>query len=255
MSTVQQHPVPIDAVIGRLTMDGAARVELEIVPAEPGEALEDAEDIVRVFRSAVANGLLPASARAERPSSIALEREGTETLRYVGACESVHPGAWRLLLASLCQSHYAHAALRGVRLRVEPAAGGALHADTLFAWPLPERRTRVPFPVDELETFSGSSEPLVRLEFARALTDDEFDRLSEAITSWESLILLGGYNDSCERREDLPYTPGELYRASPRVVEDTMFGFDVRPEAFHPLINLAAHFHETVAPVARLELV
>jgi hypothetical protein len=176
-------------------------------------------------------------------------------VRYDGKCQALDPGAWRLLLGSLCASHFVHEPLSRVRLRVEPPRGDILIQDTLFSWPLPRRVRQTSFPVIAEETFPGATEPLIRFEFARPLTDAEFEQLGTAVTAWESLILLGGYNESCAQRAGLPFSPGELYRASPTSVENTMFGFDVRAEAFDPLVNLAVEFHEAVAPVKKLELV
>jgi hypothetical protein len=254
MTKTSAAPFAMEATVGSKSTD--AEVQLEIVPRDAEDGLEDAQEVVTsIFAVAVDLGLFAIEPSGTPASRLQLEQVEPGAARYRGRCEGVDPGAWRLLLACMCTSHYAHAPLERVLLRLDPVVGETLTAKTLFTWPLPRRVGSTPFALEVADTFPGSEEPLIRFEFARKLTDAQVEQLGAAVSIWESLILLGGYNDSCAQRDEAPFSPGELYRASPRIVENTMFSFQARGEAFDPLVNLAVHFHRTVAPLKRLELV
>jgi hypothetical protein len=254
MTTTSAAPFAMEATVGSQSTD--ADVQLEIVPRDADDTLEDAQEVVTaIFAAAVELGLFAIEPAGAVVSRLQLEQVEPGVPRYRGRCEGVDPGAWRVLLACMCTSHYAHAPLDRVRLRLDSVVGETLTAKTLFTWPLPRRVGSTPFAVQIADTFPGSEEPLIRFEFARKPTDAQVEQLGAAVSIWESLLLLGGYNDSCAQREEPPFSPGELYRASPRVVENTMFAFQVRQEAFDPLVNLAVHFHRSVAPLKRLEFV
>ena len=127
-------------------------VELRVSGATPGVELADTEEVLSYFFGAVNGGAFCLASSSPSESSLEIaEQAKTEdgSLHYRGRVRNVAPGAWRILLSMLAQTHYKLDPLSVVRLvgtggPGEEAAGVA----ELLECAYPNRMNAIPFPVE-----------------------------------------------------------------------------------------------------------
>lgn len=166
----------------------------------------------------------------------------------------IDAGAYRVLLNMLAQNHYVNEQLARVYLGIkgeEPRKVVGLdsilyrrcapHADS------PPFVLYIPQPLEENE------QPVIRIEFARNLSQTEFDFVAGSLQIWDDIIASGGFADTFDRI-DLMEPSGECYMLSPNTVEHPCDGSPDQPVAYDALINMAIKVNATYCPIVVLEI-
>jgi hypothetical protein len=236
---------------------GDVDLKLEVNAKSPSAPMAEVAQIADSFVAAVNAGMFAHNPAGSRFSMqvVAVDGPSEGRMRYVWRARGVPPEAYRVLLNMLAKSHYSSLPLESVRLASPSKHNRQLNRDSLMAGPFPARTAMVPFEVRHAATIVDSKEPTIRLEFQRAIRDEEMEGLVPLFVAWDSLIGLGGYLESFDDK-DLNEFPlaHDTYLAAPATVEHLLFGI-VRPEAaFDALINMAVSLHHTLCPLTAFEV-
>jgi hypothetical protein len=165
----------------------------------------------------------------------------------------VDRGAWRVLLQMVHCVHQTGPPLAAVHLRAEGAAGAALHLHDICACSFPGQTGLLPFRI-QAPSISDTRDPVIRITFARSLSDEEFNHPIEALRVWGRLVAAGGYLNSWEPSAQAKMVMGEVYPLTCNTVEATAVGFASGPQAFNGLVNLTARLHVAFRPIVSLEI-
>lgn len=247
-------PFPVEVAAPKSNTE--TPVSLEIAAADPESQLSSMQDILASYMGAAGAGAFSGGAVA--PPSALWRVESTDTQRpgrlaYACTVYGIESGGYKALVNAIVQSHFRDEPLSLFTLKA-PSARDSIGLAELMVSPYPGRWRQTPFDLDLEHLGARKNNPLIRMEFERALLDEEFDHLSRLVTNWEEILIFGGYFDSPSQFEMAPLVPGELYLATPSTVEDSMLDFQAPEEAFNGLINLACTLHEKVCPLRSLSI-
>jgi hypothetical protein len=233
-----------------------SRVSMDFLAVAPHSHLEFVQDILQNYMAAADAGSFSGAAAPSdaRWTVASTETEELGRLRYECVIRGCEEGAFRVLLNSIVQSHWRDEPIASFAFRTVAASGETFGLETALEQPFPGRFNDSRFHLDLENLGARKSAPLIRMEFERELTDEEFDTISKLITNWETLVIVGGYVNSLARMEELQMAPSELYLASPTTVEDSIPEFQAPREAFNGIINLSSTLHNTVCPLRRMSI-
>jgi hypothetical protein len=184
-----------------------------------------------------------------------VDRQRTDReVQYHCRIGGIDHGAFRILL-----NVAAEVARRGRRLDTvsiwsksseQPTNG--LHE--VLSSPYPGRVRITPFELLLGELFFENREPLMRMRFRRAVTDEEFEQIQVLVKAWDCILMLGGYLDAADRDGDLLPEPGEFFLAEPLVIEHLIYAYQGPEESFNALVNLAVRLDVSVCPLSAMEI-
>lgn len=250
-----EPPFVIDVDVRDTT--AATEVCIEFCGAKRDSTLDSWRETLSYFVSAAAAGTFCGERSAPTDSVMRILEVGPANaggLQYRCMLQGVDPSAFRILLNLAVQSHFVHEALERLSVRVPAGTEPRLGFDGIRRRPFPGRWARSGFSLRLGESLSETTEPLVRVEFERALDPDEFERVSQSIADWDSIVLIGGYCESLDELDDFPMIPGDTALITPTTLEHAMHGFEAPLVSFDGLINLAANWHARLCRVAWMEL-
>jgi hypothetical protein len=132
------------------------------------------------------------SARVDQRSYDETER----TARWVVHIDHAHPACLRVLYNLLSARDFESVEVRGTMPAPEPSTtvstSGAMPLDVARV-PYPPVLQELPFEVEYEEGNRALRDRLLQVEFRTPPEDEVVDRLSDVITFWCDLLLLGGY--------------------------------------------------------------
>ena len=141
------------------------------------------EHIADAFVTGVTAGMFANNPMVSRSSMRVVSVEGPSEgrMRFGWKARGVPVEAYRVLLNMLAKSHYSSLPLASVRLVSPSKHNRQLNCESLMAGPFPGRTALVPFDVWHAVTLFDSEEPTIRLEFRRAIKDDEMGRFDAVV--------------------------------------------------------------------------
>lgn len=219
--------------------------------------LELLVELLTCFVSSANSGMF--SGHPFKPEN-ALARIGFLSTRTVGELQclvelhSVATTAIKVLVGMIVQSHFGHVPLSEVELSTLPKVGQPFEPKDLLGGRYPERTQHIPYPVYLSEDLESVTMPAIRLEFARSLDTEEFEKVEQLIADWHCLILLGGYLDSFEQMSELPMRPSNTYLAAPNVVEHVLYDYSGTTAVYDALLNMTSKLHASFCPISRVEI-
>lgn len=251
----------------RLTLPFQTEVRIPVIPEfqltirlcgkDSEGKLEIAQDIVQQFVSASEAGMFSGPDVHPLQSSIKIVSSTGTThgeVTYVCDTKGIDIGAFRILLSMITQCHYLHEPLRECELKSSAQAMTFYRLSEIVNQEVPRKFSKIPFHLSIEKNLSKSRRPVVRIEFERKLEDVEFERVSNLIVVWETLVVLGGYLNTFDPMEELPLHPGELYMVTPRKLEYTISEFSGPVHAFDGMVNMAVKLHASLSPLVSLEI-
>ena len=174
-------------------------------------------------------------------------------LHFELECAGISVGAYQILLKMLFQSHYPDQSLLHLEVRMADTSEALFNLEQVINSELPEHFQPLPFNLAIPQPLESNSNPVVRLQFCKALSDEEFEYISQCIFIWDKLIAFGGFYESFEPLE-VSYVEYELYLVSPDTVEHPCEGSVDEPIAYDALINMAVYMHVSFCPILILEI-
>ncbi|HXK39451.1 MAG TPA: hypothetical protein VJ837_01325 [Candidatus Paceibacterota bacterium] len=232
-----------------------AELEIAFAAKDPDATLQQTERAFSKFVSAAEAGMLsgdgapPSESRFHIVSS---DRSGREA-RYRCTVRGIDLGGFRVLLNVAAE----------ISRRVEPleavtiwgAAGGqGSSVEEILHRRYPGRAKVVPFDLILSEFFFENREPLVRMEFRRQVSDEQFDQIKVMMDAWDYVLSFGGYLDPASREGDILPEPGEFYLAEPLVLEHLIYAYQGPEESFNAVINMAVKLHHSGHRLSALEI-
>lgn len=167
---------------------------------------------------------------------------GSSSILFDFTCPAVHPSVWRVIAGSI--------AARG-------ASVVAMESETparTFGWPdllrIPRFRSMRPLPFDVRSSRDPNrAERIVQVVFERPVDIALMRKVEPIFDDWDAL-LAGGF--------PLPGSqPGEVsacglgtYAVDPFTIEHRISDDDHSDEAYEVLLDVIAHVHDTMAPIA-----
>lgn len=249
--------LPFDVDISIYPPFEAMQLQVVAMSKQPNQNLELLHDVLYYFVSSAASGMFSAQPYSPEQAIMQITSSNYTSegeISQVWESRYVTPAAYRILLGMVIQSHYGHIPLGYFGLSSSSRIGTPLHVEEVMTSPYPERVRQPPFALDLAEDLDSVSMPAIRMEFARALNSEEFQKVEQLIADWHCLILLGGYLDSYEAMKELPMHPGKTYLASPNTVEHILYGFMGPSTIYNTIINLAVKLHMSFCPLLRFEI-
>lgn len=232
---------------------------IAMIGSEGTPRLGVATDILTTFIAAVKCGMFSRSARPPFKEDVLLmtsqEAVPTDRVSREYLIQGVDVSALRVFVNLLCQLPPVSGNTFLLLIRSGEASAGQRYVpEDMASFPYQPWPGATPFDVicpwrDDI-TFN----PVVRLDFARALTEDEVRILEPAIGIWESIVKGGGYIERPVRAEG-PFVQGmESYPVSPLRWEVPIFRFGAEESSFASLIRFAIRFHYFKCPLISLEI-
>jgi hypothetical protein len=218
------------------------------------------EDTIAAFVVATNTGMFSKTPSAQTtPIIVEASESSAERCEYVWRSTGVQMGAYRVLIGMLDAANQLGAELESVRLVSSADRGARLTTRDLIDPPLTIKAARPPFDTRVRGNLKDFREPLIRLEFSRAITDDELRTLSPLFSAWDSVAIRGGFLDteSTEDRDldiDAALASPQTYLAAPNTVEHLFDDFIGGEAAFRAVLNMATKIHTAFCPLTSLEI-
>ena len=233
-----------------------AELEIAFAGKDPDGTLEQTESFFSHFIVAADAGMF--AGNTVHPTDFffqveAHQQSGRET-RYRCKVRGIDRGAFRILL-----NVAAEITRRGEALDTVAIWGGTSGQTTsglneILARKYPGRANNIPFELTLSDFFFEDREPVIRMQFRRAPTDEEFERIRTMAEAWDRILMLGGYLDIAERDGDLLPEPGEFFLAEPLVIEHDLYAYQGPEESFNAVINMAVRLHTSGCQLSELEI-
>lgn len=245
-------PFSVDLlVVESVTGVTEARLDIETQSAEG--PLDAVQAVVELFRQAVAAAMFSAG----RDAMLEIERADASAGRLAQRwrVSGIDVGAYRVLLNLLDVVSLNGMPLSGLRLRSAGRSATAADRRSLMAhayprWPIP-----LPFELWLKQRLAGAKDVLIRFEFSRELSNDEFDAIEPLFVTWNHLITHGGYgNDVGEVELDDAIVCGETYMAAPDTLEHEFVCSVAHVAAFEAVVNMAIGVHRRLCTLKRVEI-
>jgi hypothetical protein len=223
-------------------------VELRISGAAEGADLEDTEEILSYYFGAVGGGAFCRAGASPQESSFEATERRTDAaeLHVSGRARNIDPGAWRILLKMLAQTHYKLDPLGEVRLHgrseTDPESAGMIE---VLDCGYPRAAKDIPFPLQIDERLVEQSQFVVRLDFVAEVEDDWIEAIEERLLDWDSVVYLGGYYDDFTEMEEPQLDATETYRASTTSIEHRIRAWNAPFIALESLVNIAIKLHSS----------
>jgi hypothetical protein len=210
--------------------------------------------VVGLFRAAV-NAAMFSRGRSSVLEITAAGRAQEGVLSQHWTLGAIDAGAYRVLLNMLDVLHAHQSKLRAVRLRALSSQPYSIDRQAVYALSYPSWSRPAPFEISLKQRLIGAKDVLVRIEFARALSDEEFTRAETLFIAWNHLITHGGYeNANGEVELDDAIVCGSTYMAAPDTLEHEFVRSVGQMAAFEALINLTVGMHDSLGPVRLFEI-
>jgi hypothetical protein len=244
--------------VARVSVPDTVRgAELEIAfGAKDPDALEQIERSFAQFTIAAATGMFAGDAAPPTESLFRVDRQERRELEIRHRCtvRGIDRGAFRVLL-----NVAAEISRRGEPLEtVTIWSGTTVREDSdlgeILGRRYPGRAKRVPFELELREFFYENREPVIRMEFPRQPSDEEFERIKAMMEAWDHIVMFGGYLDFDDREGDILPEPGEFFLAEPMVIEHQIYAYQGPEESFNAVINMAVRLHESGSRLSVLEI-
>lgn len=246
MADLEFHPESPSFRVAMIGSDGTPRLEM-------------ATDILTTFIAAVKIGMFSRSARPPFKEDVLLltsqEAVSTDRVSREYLIQGVDVSALRVLVNLLCQLPSVSGNTFLLLVRSGEGSGGQQYVpEDMASFPYQSWPEVTPFEVICPWSDDITFNPVVRLDFARALTEDEVRILEPAIATWESIVKGGGYMERPVRAEG-PFVQGmESYPVSPLRWEVPILRFGAEESSFASLIRFAIRFHYLKCPLISLEI-
>jgi hypothetical protein len=254
-SRIRPPPYVVDVALSGYL--GAARVILEVRTF----AVSGAFDILRIsqcFEAAAACGMFSTHATA---TTVPIERisfgqPDPGTVRGVWTVTGLAAGAYRVLLNMLDAAHHGATPLAFVHLHSVDSDRDKLDWERVMDCPYPAAPPAVPFDLNVRRRLEDSADPLLRIEFERALMPEDADSLAARFMAWDGLIVRGGYLEELDDAVpdiEASLSSSQTYLAAPDTVEHLLYEFVGAREAYDAVINMVLLLHLKMGAVAALE--
>jgi hypothetical protein len=233
------------------------RLQVVAKSKQPGQNLELLSEVLFYFVSSANAGMFssqPYSPEQAFMQIVSSNDTSKGEIKCIWESRYIKPGAYKILLRMVAQSHHGHVPLSFFELSSLSKLGTPMHLEEVAASNYPERVIKTPFELDLAGDLDIVTMPAIRMEFIRGLDSDEFQKVEQLIADWHTLILLGGYLDSYEALKELPMHPGKTYLASSNTVEHVLYGFTGPSVVYDAIINMAVKLHFTFCPLSRMEI-
>lgn len=238
--------------------DTVRGAELDIAFAAPdGDvALDQAERLFELFAVAADAGMFAGETRhpSESLFRVNSRQRHDREIHYRCTVRGIDRGAFRVLLNVAAEIARRGELLTGVAIRGDAAAGPSSGLSEILTRSYPGRANVIPFELVLSDFFFENREPLIRMEFRREPTDEEFEELRSMVEAWDHLLMLGGYLDPADRDGDLLPEPGEFVLVEPLVIEHLLYAYQGPAAAFDAVINMAVKLHTAGRHLTRLEI-
>jgi hypothetical protein len=239
---------------------GESRVIFVVETKEPLPA-GDVDEVVNTFVSAANLGMFSKEPIAPTTPIVVDSRESQAqgVIRYVWKVTGMQVGAYRVLLNMIEATHNISAPLKRIRLVSTLNQGSRTNGTDFLNAPLSIKPGKPPFSVLCDRNLADCREPLIRLEFRRAISDDELMILTPLFIAWDDVVIRGGFVDAVQDIDaDLPIeaalASAQTYLATPDTVEHLFYDFVGGKAAFDALLNIVIRLHFVFSPLASFEI-
>lgn len=247
---------PFDIIFAVAAPLHSAKLDIVIKTIHSFQQSDRIKAIVELWISAANLGMF--SGEHIEPShsvitTLGVKVNSANVLHYELECAGVSVGAYQVLLKMLFQSHHHKECILHIAVRMANISGTLLNLEQVLCSRLPGRYEPLPFTLSIPQPLEDNTYPVIRLQFCKELSDNEFEYISRCITIWDKLVASGGYYEPFEPIE-APQDEDELYLVSPDTVEHPCEGSQDEPMAYDALINMAVRLHVTFCPLVALEI-
>jgi hypothetical protein len=199
------------------------------------------------------------TARTKAIEVISTESQEHGRIRYVWRAAGIQIVAYHVLLNMLEARQSTSVLLDSVRLVSTGDRGTRINKNDLRSATFSRNTERLPFAVRYLVNLEDCREPLVRLEFQRAISDDESAKISTIFLLWVNVVIRGGFLEAIEDRDpdldiEAALSSQEIYVAAPDTIELLFFDFVGQKAAFDALLNMAIRLHHLFCPLVSFEI-
>jgi hypothetical protein len=189
----------------------------------------------------------------ERPAITLLPADVTGSqYRQSVRTRGLHPGAYRLLLTMLAQSHYDVIALKRAQVRAA-GIGDALSFDDILDAGFPAPPAALPFTLQIPDDLLGLDELVFRIRFATNEASRIFPDVRKRLNEWNNLVIIGGYVETFEEAE-LQILPRETVERYADTIEHWIGAPSLNRAAIDGLLNVLCRIHGAVNPIVELEI-
>jgi len=248
--------LPFDARVNIPDTVRGTELELTFAARGPDATLEQVERVFSYFSVAAEAGMFAGNVvhPAESLFRVQSKERAPRETRYRCRVRGIDRGAFRILL-----NVAAEMTRRGELLDAVSISGGtqdreASDLNQIMTRQYPGRARVTPFELTLSDFFFENREPLIRMQFRRTLTDDEFEQVRAVMEAWDRILMLGGYLDLADRDGDLLPEPGEFFLVEPLVIEHLLYAYQGPEESFNAVINMAVKLHTSGCQLSELEI-
>jgi hypothetical protein len=252
-SALTSFPVPLTFSAVDLEESATIEIALDLQGETPDfEALADG---INCVASVLSWGACPARSlvATERPDVTVLPARITgSAYRQSLVTHGLHPGAYRLLLTMLAQSHYEVLPLESAEIRAI-GAGDALTLDQVLDAGFPAPPAPLPFALKTPVDLLALDEIVFRIRFATKEVSRIFSEIEDRLDEWNSLVIVGGYAGTFEAT-DLQILPRETTERFADTIEHAIGAVALSTASVDGLINMLCRIHASISPIVELEI-
>lgn len=166
----------------------------------------------------------------------------------------IDASAFRVLVNLLSQASFISTPPFSVRLRSLEGDKRRCGSADIVSLPYAACPPQLPFELTGIELNNISYHPVIRLTFARALSDEEAEVIDGALVTWTWIAAQGGYMEQPIRLERSLIQDNESYPVSPDTWECSLYGFRAAAASFASLLRFAIRFHYHRCPLLNFEI-
>lgn len=234
----------------------AAGLTVTVEAIEPFSKADVArlDEALTTFGRAAAVGMFSGAAPRPRSVRFGMDRDpvSATTLRYRVNTPVIDVGASRVLLNMLARTHQLGPTLVKATISVGAEAKRTVRITSLE---YPKAAADLGFRWRVAEVDHPYKNRVVEIEFSRDLQGAEIDSVLNSIAIWDDVVRRAGYApDFAAIAEEQSFLGGESYPIHPSIVEHSLDWVTASEPGYYGLVNLIGRVHETIAPVARVEV-
>ena len=251
--SLSSFPVPLTFSAAGLEEDALIEVVADLDGDTPD--FESLGDALNCFATVLSWGGCPAPrlGAVERPAVTLLPAEVTgSTYRQSIRTRGLHPGAYRMLLTMLAQSHYDVTPLQRAQVRTAGEGDALLFNDILDAgYPVPP--ALLPFALDIPDDLLAREELVFRIRFVTSDASRIFSDVRKRLNEWNNLVIIGGYVETFEEA-DLQILPRDTAERYADTIEHWIGVASLTRAAVDGLLNVLCRVHGAINPIAEVEI-
>lgn len=251
--SLASFPVPLTFSAVGLEADALIEVVADLDGDTPD--FESLGDAMNCFATVLSWGACPARGLGvtERPAVTLLPADvnGSE-YRQSLRTRGLHPGAYRLLLTMLAQSHYDVVPLKRAQVRTA-GEGDALTFNDILDAGYPGPPALLPFALRIPADLLTLEELVFRIRFTTSDVSRILPDVRKRLNEWNNLVIVGGYVETFEEA-DLQILPRETAERYADTIEHWIGVASLNRAAVDGLVNVLCRVHGAINPIVEVEI-